>query len=107
MLIVVYFEETQKEKIANAIGAIFILAVAYFTENRSKISGKAEDDDTYRKSEMMTIGLIAWSFPIIAPIKKHLGHFGIDALFSVLPLVIFITFLNSPIYKKIMNKTPS
>jgi hypothetical protein len=102
MIIIICFEETVKAQIINASITIFILVSAYFTEKRSKISGKAIDDDNYRRSEMITIAVIAWSILIIEPIKKNLGHFEIDAIFSVLPIVMFIVLLNSKIYKKIM-----
>lgn len=103
MFVVIYFQDTQKGKIILFFELLVILVIAYFTENRSKISGQAKDDEAYRKSEMITITIIAWAIPLFIPIEKYLGHFGIDAVFSTIPLIIFIIFLNSKSYKKIMR----
>jgi len=103
MLSLTYLEETQWGQVTNVITATFIIGAAYYTENRSKIPGKTKDDETYRRNEMLTITVIAWTIPISVPARKYLGHFGIDGIFSALPIVMFIIFLNTNVYKTIMK----
>ena len=102
-LISLYYANELKEKISMVIGISVILVTAFFIEKRSKLPVSTTDDELYRRSEAWTVCFIAWSFPILSPIKKYLGFYGVDAFFSTLPLLCFIIFLNSKIFKKLTD----
>lgn len=99
-----YYDPEMRSKISYLITVAVVLSAAIFTEVRSKLPISTIDDELYRKSEAWTIFIIAWSFPIVEPFKKHLGFYGMDGIFSTIPLICFFIFLNSKIYKKIVNE---
>lgn len=92
-----------KTQLSLALGCAVLLITGYFVEKRTKMANNSEDDELYRKSEAWTIFIIAWSFPIIIPFRGLFTKYGVDALFSLIPLVLFVLFLNSSIYKKITS----
>jgi len=100
-----YFSDDLKSQLFLGISIIIILIIAYFIEKRSKLPMSTVDDELYRKSEMWTVYIIGWTFLIINPLKKYFGFYGIDAIFSTLPLFLFVIFLNSKLFKKITDET--
>lgn len=103
----IYSGESTKIRVISASSVLILLVVVFLTEKRSKLPISNLDDELYRKSEMITLTIIAWSFPIVGYFKSSLKFFGLDAIFSTIPLVCFIALLNSKIYKKIIDKSSS
>jgi hypothetical protein len=102
-LISLYHANEPKEKISTGIGIAVILVTAFFIEKRSKLPVSTTDDELYRRSEAWTIFFIAWFIPLVAPLKKYFGFYGVDTFFSTLPLLCFLIFLNSKIFKKLTD----
>jgi hypothetical protein len=102
-LIIIIIEKDPVRKISTTFSVSVCLAAAIFTEKKSKVSDDVGDDQLYRKSEAWTIFVIACTFPIFIPLKAHLRHYGIDAVFSTVPLIAFGYFLNSKIYRKLIS----
>jgi hypothetical protein len=83
---------------------IFIIMSGLMVEKRSKLPVKKTDDKEYRKNEGWTIFVIGMSLGIAPIVNRYIGHYGIDAIYSTIPLIAFIILLNSKIYKKITFK---
>jgi hypothetical protein len=83
---------------------IFILMSGLMVEKRSKLPIKNKDDKEYRSSEGWTIFVIGMCLGLGPIINRYVGHYGIDAIYSTIPLIAFIILLNSKIYKKITSK---
>lgn len=101
--VIFYYDTEIRSKVTYLIAISVVVASAIYTEIRSKLPISTIDDEFYRKSEAWTVFIIAWSFPIVEPFKKILGFYGMDAIFSTIPLIAFVVFLNSSIYKKIVG----
>jgi hypothetical protein len=102
-LIMIIIEKDPMQKISTTFAVLVCIAGAIFTEKKSKVSDDVGEDQLFRKSEAWTIFAIACTFPLFIPLKAHLRHYGIDAVFSTVPLIAFAYFLNSKIYKKLIS----
>lgn len=102
-LLVVTTSEEPKKQITTIASVLFCILMANHTEKKSKVSQDLEDDELYRVSEVWTIFLIACSFPIFLPLGNYLGHNGVDAVFSTIPIVAFVIFLRSKTYKNMVK----
>jgi uncharacterized membrane protein YfcA len=98
----VLIEHEPGKQFTMAIAVCICVAAAVITEKKSKITDNLEDDQLYRRSEAWTIFIIACTFPVFTPLRSYLGHYGIDAVFSTVPLLTFAWFLNSGIYRKLV-----
>ena len=96
--------ENINTQILLGVTVVIFLAVAFFIEKRAKLPVSSEDDNLYRKSEALTILFIAWLAPFLIYFKNHLGSDALTASFSAIPLIFFILFLNSKIYKKLVSE---
>ncbi len=101
ILIIIEKDPLKQFSITFAVGVC--LAAAVFTEKKSKVTDEVEEDQLYRKSEAWTIYFISCTFPLFMPFKTYFGHYGIDAVFSIVPLMAFAYFLNSKIYRKLIS----
>jgi hypothetical protein len=90
-----------KSKLGSASLVIFFVAAGIISEKGAKVADPV-DDDIFRRSEVWTIFLIACSLSVILPLKAYLDHTEMEAVISSLPLFVFLWFLNSPIYKKLV-----
>jgi hypothetical protein len=102
--IALFSVQSTKELLIQIGTVIFIMMSAIMVEKRSKLPVKNSDDKEYRTSEGWTIFVIGMFLAIGPVISRHIGHYGIDAIFSTIPLIAFIVFLNSDIYKKMISK---
>tara|TARA_R110002049_G_scaffold184723_1_gene352997 strand:+ start:1381 stop:2121 length:741 start_codon:yes stop_codon:yes gene_type:complete len=83
--------------------SIFGLCVGFFTERRKPIINNVEDDFAYRKSEAWTIFYVFLSLPCIFLAKFLYPEVVTSAIISAVPIIFFIGFLNSTLYKKVIS----
>ncbi len=83
---------------------IFILASGYSIEKRAKLPIEQNEDKEYRESEVWTVYIIGVTLAIAPILSRFFGHYGIDAIYSSLAIVSFLLFINSKVYKKIIDK---
>jgi hypothetical protein len=102
--IIVIIEKDPVKQISTTFAILVCVTAAFFTEKKSKVSDDFEEDQLFRKSEAWTIFVIACTFSLFLPFKEHLKLYGIDAVFSTVPLIAFACFLNSKIYKKLISQ---
>lgn len=81
----------------------FFLAAAYRTDKRAKVFNDLEDDSLFRINESWTIFFVAWSFPLALMVKQFAGYNMVSAISSSAPLILFLFFLNSSVYKRIIK----
>lgn len=101
--IFVIMEKDTMKQVVTGSAVLVCVGAAILTEKKSKISEDLEEDQLYRKSEMWTIFIIACTFPLFNPLSAYFSRYGIDAVFSSVPLIAFVWFLNSKVYKRIVS----
>lgn len=82
---------------------VVMVSSAWFVEKRRPITDNQQDDLAYRTSEAWTVYAVAWTLPIIGFLKDNLTSNMAEAVLSTAPLICFIVFLNSPIYKRLKS----
>ena len=106
MVVSLYVASTASDvskQLGIASAALVCLLAGIFVEKKSKITLDLQEDQLYRRSEAWTVFIVACTIPLSFAVTSYLGDFGLDALLSTVPLIAFVWFLNSKIYRKLVG----
>lgn len=81
---------------------VFLIA-AWFIDKRKPVTSNLQDDLAYRESEAWVVYIVAWLIPLTGVFKQYISSNIAEAAFAATPLLCFIFFLNSPIYKRLKS----
>ncbi len=89
--------------LVNMSVSVFGLGVGFFIERRRPVINNVEADYNYRRSEAWTIFYVFLTLPCIFLIKHLFPDAVLSAVISAVPIIFFIYFLNSKLYKNIIS----
>ena len=89
--------------LVNMSVSVFGLGVGFFVERRRPVINNVVVDFNYRKSEAWAIFFVFLTLPCIFLIKHLFPDAVLSAVISTIPIIYFICFLNSKLYKKIIS----